>query len=160
MIEISSLKRPREHVEEPPMKRMAVESLELSDNLSRAKGEFASIIDQYMRGNFDEEIDTNNEFIQANVPITSQLRRRERLMTTRDTVLCASNPNLRIADSCLKKLSGSRTSETSSRNRSSTPTKKPKRCMLPYFLSFSLMQTQSSHANNRSTQSRNFSSLC
>jgi len=103
-----NLKRPLEHTEVPPPKRQALESLSLSGDLERAKQAFAALIDNYMNGRFEEENETAAEFIQANTEITQKIRKRERTMSTRTSVLCAPNYSLRISQACLEKLKSSR----------------------------------------------------
>ena len=69
---------------------------ELPDDIAAAKEEFARILDECMNNNSEAEIDKSNAFVIADEEITKGLRSRERLMRSRDTVLCAPKNDLNV----------------------------------------------------------------
>jgi len=92
-------KRSLENAEKPQSKRQVLESLqptELPDDIAAAKEEFARILDECMNNNSEAEIDKSNAFVIADEEITKGLRSRERLMRSRDTVLCAPKNDLNV----------------------------------------------------------------
>lgn len=98
------VKRKREYDEEPPLKRQALTPLKLTDSLETSKREISEILDKYINNQFEDEIDTTNEYFLASNSLLEEIKKREKVLRTRHTILCATNKDLKISESALSVL--------------------------------------------------------